>query len=82
MKKLIVLTALILIQSGCTVLRYNFEPALNQVAKQGTVTKITNDYIEYNQHITNTAQVTYVVTNTYRAYYTTDGKVFETKQIK
>jgi len=83
MKKLLVLTlttAILTFQTGCTVLRYSFEPALNEIPKDATVTRITNDYIEYNKYSTNVTPVTIVTTNTYRAYYTSDGRIFETKQ--
>jgi hypothetical protein len=82
MKKLLLLTLLIVIQCGCSILRYNFELALNQIPKTAIVTKITNDYIEYNEYITNTANVNFLKTNIYRAYYYVDGKIYETKQIK
>ena len=83
MRKLIVLTfatAVLAVQTGCTVLRYSFEPALNQIPKDATITKITNDYIEYDKYSTNLTQKTVVTTTTYRAYYTTDGRIFDTKQ--
>ena len=81
MNKLL-LSSLLLLQTGCTCLRYSYEPALNQVAKKGIITRITNDYIEYDQRSTNSVQTTIVITNTFRSYYTTDGNIYETKQIK
>lgn len=74
------ITAILTLHTGCTVLRYSFEPALNEIPKDATVTRITNDYIEYNKYSTNVTPVTIVTTNTYRAYYTSDGRIFETKQ--
>jgi hypothetical protein len=73
-------TTILVFQTGCTVLRYSFEPALNQIPKDATVTKITNDYIEYSKYSTNVTQATIITTTTYRAYYTSDGKIFDTKQ--
>ena len=82
MKKKLLLASILLLQTGCTILRYTYEPAMNQVAKKGTITRITNDYIEYDQYSTNSVQTTIVLTNTFRSYYTSDGKIFKTKQIK
>lgn len=69
-------------QSGCTVLRYQFEPALNSVPKDATIVRLTNDYIEYCKYSTNIYQSTNVVPITYRAYYSTDGRIYETKVVK
>lgn len=83
MRKLIILTfatAILTVQTGCTVLRYSYEPALNQIPKDATITKITNDYIEYDKYSTNLTQQTVVTSTTYRAYYTTDGRIYDTKQ--
>jgi hypothetical protein len=68
-------------QTGCVCLRYTFEPAVNEAAKKGTVTRITNDYIEYNTNSTNISQVTTITKNTYRAYYTSDGKIYKTEKV-
>ena len=84
MKKLLLVTifTLGLLTSGCSILRYSFEPALNQVPKDATIIRVTNDYIEYVKYSTNTSQVTVVATHVYRAHYASDGAVFKTEQIK
>ena len=84
MKKLLLIAIvnLGLLTSGCTVLRYSYEPALNQVPKDATITKVTNDYVEYVKYSTNATQVNVVSTHVYRAHYTTEGKVFKTEQVK
>jgi hypothetical protein len=69
-------------QSGCTILRYSYEPALNEVAKEGKIKRITNDYIEYSKQSTNVTQTTNIVETVYRAYYTSEGKVMYTKQVE
>ena len=82
MKKLIIpLIVMAIFGSGCTILRYNFEPALNSVPKDAKITKLTNDYVEYSKQHTNTTQVTNVVSVFYRAYYDTEGRITNTKQI-
>jgi hypothetical protein len=82
MKKLMFFGAIILLNTGCKMLRYNYEPALNEIQKTGNVVVITNDYIEYEHYVTNTLSINYIVTNIYRAHYTTSGKIFKTTQIK
>lgn len=72
---------LMLLSNGCTVLRYKFENALNQIPKDSKVTKITNTYIEYNKYITNTTQIVIVIENKYRAYYSIDGQIIKTQKI-
>ena len=81
MKKLLILLTLIA-QTGCVCLRYTYEPAVNKVAKEGTIKKITNDYIEYETHSTNDVTTKVIKTTTYRAYYATDGSIYKTTQIK
>jgi hypothetical protein len=82
-----ILTALTLITlalsfSGCTVLRYQFEPALNAVPKDATITGLTNDYVEYSKSGTNVVQSTNVITIHYRAYYGSDGQIYKTEIVE
>lgn len=78
----IVLSATLLLQSGCSMLlRYKFEEALNQIPKDVKIRRVTNDYIEYYRIKTNNIATTTIQTNTYRAYYSVDGNVYETKQV-
>ena len=78
----IVLSATLLLQSGCSsLLRYKFEEALNQIPKDVKIRTVTNDYIEYYRIKTNNIATTTIQTNTYRAYYSVDGNVYETKQV-
>ena len=78
----ILLSAALLLQSGCSsLLRYKFEEALNQIPKDVKIQRVTNDYIEYYRVKTNNIAITTIQTNTYRAYYSVDGAVYETKQV-
>tara|TARA_R110000868_G_scaffold9602_18_gene47373 strand:+ start:1862 stop:2122 length:261 start_codon:yes stop_codon:yes gene_type:complete len=85
MKNILLITTLAILtatQSGCVCLRYTYEPAVNEVAKKGTITRITNDYIEYNVSSTNIIESRVVKTDTYRAYYGDAGKIYKTKKIE
>lgn len=84
MKKITIaaLIAAALTQSGCTVLRYRFEPALNSVPKDATITRVTNDYIEYSRPSTNVFQATNVINTPYRAYYDTSGKIYKINTVR
>lgn len=78
----IVLSATLLLQSGCSsLLRYKFEEALNQIPKDVKIRTVTNEYIEYYRVKTNNIAITTIQTNTYRAYYSVDGNIYETKQV-
>ena len=85
MKNLLLITTLGILtatQSGCTVLRYTYAPAVNEAAKHGTITRITNDYVEYTVNTTNKIESTVVKTDTYRAYYGDAGKIYKTKKVE
>ena len=69
-------------QTGCVCLRYTYEPAVNTAAKQGTIKRITNDYVEYQTYSTNDVTTKVVKTTTYRAYYATDGSIYKTTEVK
>ena len=82
------LSATLLLQSGCsTPLGYQFEEALNQIPKDVKIRSVTNEYIEYyrvktnNTVMTNNIVISTIKTNTYRAYYSADGNIYETKQV-
>jgi len=78
----IVLFAALLLQSGCSsLLRYKFEEALNQIPNDVKIRTVTNWYIEYYRVKTNNIAITTIQTNTYRAYYSADGNIYETKQV-
>lgn len=77
-----VLSATLLLQSGCSTLRrYQFEEALNQIPKDVKIRSVTNEYIEYYRVTTNNIVITTIKTNTYRAYYSVHGDIYKTKQI-
>jgi len=86
MKNILLITTLAILtvtQSGCVCLRYTFEPVINQIAEKGTITRITNTYVEYTVKSTNKIESTVINTNTYRAYYSADGtKVYKTKKVE
>lgn len=81
MKSIVAISIILaLTQCSCTFLRYKFEPALNAIPKDGVITKVTNEYVEYSKQKTNVFQSTNVVTIFYRAYYDIDGNIVETKE--
>jgi hypothetical protein len=80
MKKLILTLIILATQTGCVCLRYTYEPAVNEVAKKGVIKRITNDYIEYETYTTNVVTTSVVKSTTYKAYYTSEGKIYKIKE--
>lgn len=63
---------LFLFLCGCSMLlRYNFEEAINNLPPNCKISQVNNDYILYS--ITN---------NTFKAYYSVDGKIYKTTHVK
>lgn len=87
MKKLtksliIAATLTVLFTTGCvSVLRYQYQEALNQIPKDVKIKNVTNDYIEYYRVKTNKVSVEVFENDTYRAYYHTDGTIYKTTRI-
>ena len=62
------LLLLLLCSTGCsTWLRYDYERALKNLPVDKQVVNINNDYIEYS-----------TTNGVYKAYYTTDGTIYQT----
>ena len=83
MKKLI---CLLLLCTGCKhstmFLRYQYDVALQNLPPCSKVHKVNNEYITYSLVEESTNNVYFSHTNYYKAYYSSEGKIYKTVPVK
>lgn len=81
MKRFLALLGAASLLMGCAsstmFLRYTYEPVFTQLPPCSRVISINNDFVTYSS----TEGEFNTVTNYYRAYYSTEGKVYKTVHI-